>query len=336
MRNRREIISQRPIKPAIYYRELVPSNSRNRGGYESRQRDSHRNKVVLVKMIDLRDKEDYQEEDEGYFFKRNRRWRDSEGSPVGKLELRRKSDEKSYDSFNMDEERKRGSSSLKNDVPGQQEYDQMLDLSKSQLLDKYTIPELRQFTTKIGGPINLAHHFDLKPTEIDQIFPPEIKSKNEKKSVLAKDPEIKNKPVSLVHSPSPNKELYTVGKKMNFKEKKMQKMIFTPLPYEIEARRSTSAKKRTLNKRASRSHIPVRTTKTQKMNNLRSQMDNMMRDSKGSTRVSQRLGRVKEIDREELMKERMERMKSRERKRSRVRGQRDVMRYLTKDDNENY
>lgn len=329
MRNRREIVSMRPVKPAIFYRERLPF-VKSGTDKESKNRYSQRGKVVLVKTIDLREnatEDDTEEEDEGNFFRRNRRKRDRDGEPVGKLRLRRKQDERDFESFDMDVERNRDKRGLDEGVFGQGVYDKMLGMKKSELLDKNSVNDLRRFTTEIGGPDNLAHHFNLRTSEINQIFPPEKREKknNIKDNLKSQitDPDIRDT------KNGKKMEVYTMGTKLNEKEKKMQKFIFTPLPYEIEEARSISRNRRPLHRITSRSQIPVRVTDKDRIQRLKEEMDYLLKKRTKSptalTRVSQRIGKVKNFDKDKLMQERIDRMKKRDQRRNRVRRQADFL-----------
>lgn len=347
MRNRLEVVSNRPIHPAVFHRQKLPTNSQLVIP-SGRERQSIRNKLKIVKTIDMSE-EDSDIEDEktndkneigytepdGNFFRRNRRRRDSQGRPSGSLRLKRASGQERFDIVDMTNKSSGNGLNLK--VGNDDIYAKMLGLPKRDLLNKYTINQLRGLTSQMGGPENLAAHYGMRPSEVNQVYPVKKRTDDVKRglSPSSRIPDTPRTRTPMAKTRRP--KVFTVGRKMTEKEKKMQKLIFSPIPYEV----SKSPQKK-LGKRASRSTIPVRSSQNRGDNELRGvkrEMEDMMRLSnkrRSARRVSPKIGRVKDFDKEKYLEDKVRRSRERERMYRRRRREDDVMKYLTKSDDERY
>lgn len=346
MRNRNEVISNRPIHPAVFHRQKLPLDNQ-RMIPNGRDRPSIRNRLKIVKTIDMSDDEDDMfgqdeadgksgtgfEEPDGNFFRRNRRRRDSQGKPSGSLRLKRVSGQERFDIVDMNDKTKRKGLDLK--IGDETVYDKMLGLPKRDLLNKYTINQLRGLTSQIGGPGNLASHYGMRPSEVDQIYPKKLRTEEMKRglSPSSRIPETPRTRTPMAKTRKP--KLFTVGRKMTEREKKMQKLIFSPIPYDV-----SKSPRRTLGKRPSRSHIPTRykPARENKLRNVKREMEDMMNQSKNSDgrKVSPKLGKVKKFDKQKYLEDKVRRSRDKDRRRRRRRREDDVMKYLTKSDDENY
>lgn len=321
MRNRNEIIARKPIKPAIYYRETMsPEAGRIRSGEYYTTGSRHR--AVLMKTIDLNtDSNDDVYQPKGVMFRRNRVDRNGYKEDLNL----RGNPQTSPTEVRGEPESNKG-------IEFQGDYDKKLGMEKKELLQLYDIKKLRELASEIGGPLNLAHHFKMTESEINQIFPPEKRALNKNRQERLNSQNLRHfSPRNTTRiTPNPDtSEVYTISKKMNEKEKRMHKLIFTPVPFDVEVR-SNSRKKSRLDTKASRSHIPGKRSEKEgeKMREIKNDINSLLsrRTPKDANlRVSHRLGKVKELNADELMEKRLERMRSKDRRRNRVRGQPGIL-----------
>ena len=213
----------------------------------------------------------------------------------------------------------------------QRKYNEDLELSKAELLQQKTVPELHKLTQRIGGPRNLANHYGLNLTEIEQIFP-KIRRKEAAKLKRVKSPSsaIPTSPGRIRPPLRSNfrPRLYTIGEKDTREKSIRQKMIFYPLPEDIRATRAVRSRSQRVAKKKVREDL----------GGLGKEMDRVgSEDSFSKISRENSVGRIsglKKLDRGMIEEER--KRKAEEWKRRQRRRVNDVTRFWTKDDSQPY
>ena len=264
MRNRASIQTTRPTKPAkfgvkAHGRYINPSyNTSFRPRSHSPFQYTQRSKAKLEKvlnidsdylekdMIDL--KEPAEKNQKKNFFRRNRLKRDDAGKPVPySYHLKDKKrlhfndlkyssqDANKFELSSMNSPPETSNLLRMNDPDVERDYEEDLKLKKSELLKSKNLAQLRKLAKRMGGPQNLARHYNMDSREIAQVFPPYVKNKkkvigarvgNSPSSIIPSSPARVNKPSRSKFRP----RVYTFGRKIGEEEKRNQKKIFYPLP----------------------------------------------------------------------------------------------------------